>query len=75
MSLKIFKCLGANGLIGAIGAPLGDFLGRIFLEYSSKIIYLFIKEITILLRFVLKKFHKYVIFKVFQALFLLKSSG
>jgi len=24
MSLKIFKCLGANGLIGAIGDPLGD---------------------------------------------------
>jgi hypothetical protein len=29
--------LGANGLIGAIGAPLCDFLGGIFLKISIKV--------------------------------------
>jgi len=79
MSLKIFKCLGANGLIGAIGTPLGDCFLKIFLEYFSKLKKLFIEKNTILLRFVLKICHKYIIFKVFkvhfQVLFLLKSSG
>jgi hypothetical protein len=66
--------LGANELIGAIGAPLGDyFLGNIHGIFSKKFSKKKIKNLLktfciILLRIMLKICHKYVIFKVLQVL-------
>jgi hypothetical protein len=50
----------ANGLIGAIGARLGDFFQEYSLKILQKLFYM------ILLGFVLKICQNYVIFKVFQ---------
>jgi hypothetical protein len=63
--------MGANMLIGAIGAPLDDyFLSNILGIFSEKIFKTIVKNITffgtIWLRFVLIFFQKFVIFKVFQ---------
>jgi hypothetical protein len=59
---------GVNGLIGTIGAPLGDYFFGIFLKKVFKFFFnLFLKiQNVIFLRFVLKICQKYIIFKVFQ---------
>lgn len=65
--------LGANELIGTIGVPLGDYFFGIYGIFSKKsskkkIKNLFKKFCIILLRFMLKICHKYVIFKILQVL-------
>jgi hypothetical protein len=53
---------GANGLIGATGAPLGPyFLENILGIFSKNLLKYFLKNCVILLRFVLKICQKYVI--------------
>jgi hypothetical protein len=70
MSLKIFKCLGANGLIGAIGAPLDDCFLENILEIFFKIfkIYIYYK-IYYFVKVCVKKIPQIYHFQSFPRLF------
>jgi hypothetical protein len=71
--------MGVNRLIGATSTPLSDFFREYFWNIYISLFKYFLQYCTILLRFVLKTFHKYVIFNVFQVhlqvLLLFKSNG